>query len=69
MEELLSRVDGDIEELNTNYSNLNYLLNKNIKSTKDLSQSVTDATGLINYIPNLFLQNNLFLFFRYFRIF
>ena len=60
MEELLSRVDEDIETLNTKYTNLNNHLNKNVKWTKDLPQLVTDATGLINYIQNLFLQNNLF---------
>ena len=54
MEELLSRVDEDIETLNTKYTNLNNHLNKNVKWTKDLPQLVTDSTGLINYIQNLF---------------
>ena len=60
MEELLLRVDEDIESLNTKFSNLNNNLNNNVKWTKNLPQLVSDATGLINYIQNLFLQNNLF---------
>ena len=50
MEELLLRVDEDIESLNTKFSNLNNNLNNNVKWTKNLPQLVSDATGLINYI-------------------